>query len=112
MLLVVTYSQEARQTLRNICTTHDAVVVRRLGRAALFEETKLGALLALRLQAKHGHDAQIERTEPFNEFETVPERVRTAANAYENRETASTSYRAFAAGTEHPDPDELQGEQL
>lgn len=112
MLLVVTYSADARQTLRNVCNAHDESVVRRFGRAVLFEETQFGAFLALRLRAKHGHDVQIERTEPFNEFAAVPEEVRTAARAYEDRDTPTTPYRVFAAGTDHPDPDRLRDESL
>ncbi|WP_396610935.1 hypothetical protein ACH9L7_12000 [Haloferax sp. S1W] len=112
MLLVVTYSKAARTTLRNICRTHDETVVRRFGRAALFEETELGAFLALRLQAKHGADVQLERTEPFNEFAEVPESVREAASAYETRESPSTPYRKFASGTDHPSPDEMRTRDL
>lgn len=103
MLLVVTYSQEARQTLRNVCNTHEESVVQRFGRAALFETTELGAFLALRLREKHDGDVQVERTAPFNEFSEVPESVRTAAREYENRDRASTSYAKFAVGTDHPD---------
>lgn len=112
MLLVVTYSRDARTTLRNVCRSHEETVVRRFGRAALLEETELGAFLALRLQAKHGDNTQIERTRPFNEFETVPESVRTAATAYEARETPSTPYAKFAAGTDHPDPEAMRDADL
>lgn len=112
MLLVATYSREARTTLRNVCRTHGEAVVRRFGRAALFAETALGAFLALRLRRKHGDDVQIERTEPLNQFVDVPERVRAAARAYENREEPSTPYAKFAAGTEHPDPEEMRGTEL
>jgi hypothetical protein len=112
LLLVVTYSRAARTTLRNVCRTHDATAVRRLGRAALLEETELGAFLALRLRAKHGDDVQIERTEPFNEFDAVPESVRDAATAYEDRETTSTPYAKFATGTDHPDPDAMRDADL
>jgi len=112
LLLVVTYSRAARTTLRNTCRTHGSTVVRQLGRAALFEETELGAFLALRLRAKHGDDVQIERTRPFNEFDTVPESVREAAEAYERRETASTPYTKFAAGTDHPDPESMRDADL
>lgn len=102
MLLVVTYSQVARQTLRTMCRTYGDAVVRRLGRAALFRETELGAFLALRLRAKHAGDVQVERTTPYNEFRDTPEHVRTAAAAYEDREAASTPYSKFRAGTDHP----------
>jgi hypothetical protein len=112
LLLVVTYSRAARTTLRNVRRTHGSAVVRELGRAALFEETELGAFLALRLRAKHGDDVQIERTRPFNEFAAVREAVRDAAEAYEDRETASTPYDKFAAGTDHPDPDAMRGTDL
>ena len=112
MLLVVTYSREARTTLRNACRTHDGTVVRRFGRAALFRETEFGAFLALRLRAKHGSDVQIERTAPLNEFADVPEEVREAAEAYESRSAASTPYDKFAAGTEHPSPAALRDREL
>jgi hypothetical protein len=112
VLLVVTYSQAARTTLRNVCRSHESTVVRPLGRAALFAETKLGAFLALRLRAKHADDVQIERTEPFNEFDAVPGAVREAAEAYEDRETPSTPYTKFAAGTDHPDPEAMRDADL
>lgn len=112
MLLVVTYSKAARGTLRNVCRTHDETVVRRFGRAALFDETEFGAFLALRLREKHGGDVQIERTEPLNEFAAVDADVRDAAEAYENRETPSTPYDKFAAGTDHPDPATLRNRDL
>ncbi|MFD1633462.1 hypothetical protein ACOZ4L_09720 [Haloplanus ruber] len=112
MLLVVTYSRDARTTLRNVCRSHEGTVVRRFGRATLLEETELGAFLALRLRAKHGDDVQIERTRPFNEFETVPEAVRAAATAYEARETPSTPYDKFAAGTDHPDSEAMRDADL
>ncbi|MFB6097222.1 MAG: hypothetical protein ABEJ74_07525 [Haloferacaceae archaeon] len=112
MLLVVTYSRAARSSLRNVCRTHEESVVRRFGRAALLAETELGALLALRLREKHDGDVQIERTEPLNEFAAVPAAVRAAARAYEDREHASTPYRAFAAGSDHPDPADLRRREL
>jgi hypothetical protein len=112
LLLVVTYSRGARTTLRNVCRTHESTVVRGLGRAALFEETELGAFLALRLRAKHGDDVQIERTRPFNEFAAVREDVRAAAEAYEERETPSTPYAKFAAGTGYPNPDAMRDADL
>jgi len=112
LLLVVTYSRAARTTLRNVCRSHGSTVVRRLGRVALLAETELGAFLALRLRAKHGDDVQVERTRPFNEFEAVPEPVREAAEAYEDRETPSTSYAKFAAGTDYPDPEAMRGTDL
>ena len=112
MLLVVTYSKAARQTLRNVCNSHDETVVQRFGRAALFEATHLGAFLALRLRAKHAGDVQVERTAPFNEFADAPDAVREAATAYEDREQPSTPYAKFAAGTDHPDPDAMADAEL
>jgi hypothetical protein len=108
VLLVVAYSRGARGTLRNVCRRHEEIVVRRFGRVALLAETEFAAFQALRLREKHGGDIQIERTEPFNEFEALDEDVRGAARAYENRETAGTPYESFAAGTDHPDPDDLR----
>jgi hypothetical protein len=55
---------------------------------------------------------QVERVRPFNEFETVPERVRAAASAYEDREHPSTPYATFAAGRDHPDPEAMAGREL
>jgi hypothetical protein len=107
VLLVVTYSRKARETLRNACRTHEATVVRRFGRAALLEETEFGAFLACRLRERHGSDVQVERTEPFNEFADAPDAVREAAVAYEGRDSPSTPYEKFAAGTDHPDPDAM-----
>jgi len=112
VLLVVTYSRAARTTLRNICAAHERTVVRRLGRAALLRETEFGAFLTLRLREKHGDDVQIERTAPLNEYEGVPDRVREAATAYENREAASTPYTAFANDRDHPDPERMRDEEL
>ncbi|WP_135824886.1 DUF7855 family protein [Halorussus ruber] len=112
MLLVVTYSQAARQTLRNVCNGHDETVVQRFGRAALLEATELGAFLALRLRAKHAGDVQVERTAAFNEFEEAPDAVRDAASAYEDREHSSTPYAKFAVGTDHPTPDAMRGTDL
>ncbi|WP_423743583.1 hypothetical protein V5735_11125 (plasmid) [Haladaptatus sp. SPP-AMP-3] len=112
MLLIITYSSGARQTLRNICTTHEECVVRRFGRVALLRQTELGAFLALRLYEKHGADVQLERTEPLNEFRDVPDAVREAAKAYENRERPSTPYDKFAVGTDHPAPDSMRNADL
>jgi hypothetical protein len=110
VLLVVAYSHPARQALRNACEAHPDTVRRRLGRAALFEETELGAFLALRLRAEY--EVQVERTAPLNEFEAVSEGVREAVSAYADREHASTPYAKFAAGTDHPDPEELRDAEL
>lgn len=112
MLLVVAYAREARTSLRNVCRRHEGAVVRRFGRAALFEETVFAGFLALRLREKHGEDVQIERTRPFNEFEALDADVREAAAAYEARETPSTPYERFAAGTDHPDPETLRDRGL
>lgn len=112
MLLVIGYSRGARQTLRNVCGSHPDAVQRRFGRAVGFAETELGAFLALRVRAKHGESVQIERTRSLNEFEEVPESIRAAARAYENRKAASVPYRSFAAGTEHPDPESMRGADL
>ena len=112
MLLVVTYSRGARDSLRNVCRTHESSVVRRFGRAALFEPTHHGAFLALRLREKHPGDVQVERTSPFNEFADAPDRVREAARAYEDRDAPSTPYAAFAAGTEHPSPEGMRERDL
>jgi len=112
VLLVATYSRAARQSLRNVCSTHENCVVRRFGRAALFAETELAAFHALRLREKHGGDVQVERTETLNEFSDVPESVRDAAAAYESRDAASTPYAKFAAGTDHPDPESMVDEEL
>jgi len=107
VLLVITYSRAARRSLRNVCRAHEDSVVRRFGRAALLEATGFGAFQALRLRAKHGLDVQIERVEPFVESD-VPERVRAAATAYENRDQPSVPYRQFASGTDHPAPELLR----
>ena len=112
MLLVITHSKPARQTLRNVCNAHEETVVRRLGRAALLESTEFGAFLGLRLRAKHEGAVQVERTEPLNEFRDVPDAVREAAASYEDRDRASTPYTRFATGTEHPSPAAMRGEEL
>jgi len=112
VLLVVTYSRAARTALRNVCRAHEGVVVRRFGRAALLEPTEFGALLSLRLREKHPDDVQVERTRPLNEYAEVPERVREAATAYENRDRPSTPYAQFVAGTDHPDPETLHDAEL
>ena len=112
VLLVVAYSRGARGSLRNVCRSHEEVVVRRFGRVALLAETEFAAFQALRLREKHGGDVQIERTEPFNEFEAVDGRVREAARAYESRDRPSVPYRAFATDTDYPDPEQLRGVDL
>ena len=112
MLLVVTYSQSARTSLRNVCRTHEESVVRRLGRAALLEPTEHGAFLALRLRAKHPDDVQVERVRPFNEFRDVRTDVREAAAAYERRENPNVPYAKFAVDSPHPSPNELKRQTL
>lgn len=112
MLLVVTYSQAARTSLRNVCRTHEESVVRRFGRAALLDATEHGAFLALRLREKHPADVQLERTEPLNEFRDVPPPVREAATAYEDRSNQNVAYAKFAVGTDHPEPSALKRQEL
>ncbi len=112
MLLVVTYSRAARTSLRNVCRTHDETVVRRFGRAALLDDTHHGAFLALRLVEKHGADVHVELTRPLNEFADVPDEVRAAARAYEDRDSPSTPYRAFVHDTDHPSPSTLRERNL
>lgn len=112
MLLVVTYSREARTSLRNACRNHDESVVRQFGRAALFEATEAGAFLACRLRERHPDDVQVERTRPFNEFTDAPEAVREAAVAYERESGKYTPYAKFAIGTDHPTPEELRNREL
>lgn len=112
MLLVITYSRRARESLRNVCRTHDDVVARRFGRAALLQATEFGAFQALRLRAKHGDAVQIEQTRPFNEFEQVRAAVREAATAYERRDEPALPYATFAAGTDHPAPQAMRGSSI
>lgn len=112
MLLLVTYSQSARGSLRNVCRTHPDSVIRRFGRAALLAATEHGAFLALRLREKHPDDIQVERTEPFNEFRDVRTAVRDAARAYERRSNPSTPYAKFAVDSPHPDPGDLKLTEL
>jgi hypothetical protein len=112
VLLVVTYSQEARTALRNVCRNHEESVVRRLGRATLFEATGAGAFLACRLQERYPEDVQVERTRRFNEFADAPDDVREAAVAYERESGKYTPYEKFAAGTDHPTLEELQHREL
>lgn len=112
MLLVITYSQAARTTLRNVCRAHEDCVVRRLGRAALLTDTEFAAFQALRLREKYGPAVQVEWTEPFNEFDRVREAVRDAAVAYERREQPATPYERFATGRDLPDIDAMRGREL
>lgn len=112
MLLVIAYSRGARQSLRNVCRGHEDSVVRQFGRVVLFEETEFGAFQALRLREKHGEDIQIERTVPFNEFETVRPAVREAATAYESRDTPSLPYEQFRDGTSYLSAEEMKDRSL
>ncbi|MFC7058689.1 DUF7855 family protein [Halovenus salina] len=112
MLLVIAYSREARQSLRNVCRSHDGTVVRQFGRVALFEATEFGAFQALRLREKHGEAIQLEQTVPFNEFAALRSEVRAAAAAYEDRETPSLPYEQFQTGTELPAPTEMKDRDL
>ncbi len=112
MLLVIAYSTAARQSLRNICRSHEEMVVRQFGRVALFAETEFGAFQAVRLREKHGDAIQIERTQPFNEFAAVRPQVREAAVAYEARESPSTPYERFITGTDRPTPSEMKETEL
>lgn len=112
MLLIITYSQPARQALRNLCNAHEESVVRRFGRAALLADTEFAAFQALRLREQFGGSVQVERTRPFNEFEALDEAVRAAARAYADRDEPATPYAKFAAGTDHPDQADLEGIDL
>ena len=111
MLLVVAHSRSARRDLRNVCRAHDACVIRRFGHAALLSGTEFAAFQALRLEEKHGLAIQLERVRPFEPTD-VPERVREAARAYEDRDQPSTPYERFAAGRDLPDPEELREVEL
>jgi hypothetical protein len=112
VLLIITYSKPARQALRNLCNAHEESVVRRFGRAALLADTEFGAFQALRLREQFGGSVQVERTQPFNEFEALDEPVRTAAQAYADRDQPALPYAKFAAGTDHPAPSDLKGSEL
>ncbi|MFB6111506.1 MAG: hypothetical protein ABEJ35_03110 [Halobacteriaceae archaeon] len=109
MLLVVAHSRAARRTLRSAAEAHPDTVVRRFGRAVIVADTAFGAFLACRLRTEFGEAIQVERTVPFIAEVDVAEDVRRAAVAYAGRDTATTPYASFAAGTEHPDPDALKG---
>lgn len=112
MLLVVAYSKPARQALRNLCDAHEDHLAGRFGRAVLLEPTEFAALQAVRLRAEFGPAVRVEETRPFNEFESLREPVREAAQAYADREKPATPYARFAAGTDHPDQDALEGREL
>lgn len=110
--MVVTYSRSARTGLRNVCRAHDETIVRRFGRAALFEATEYGAFLALRLRGQFPDAVQVERTRPLNEFAEVPAPVREAANAYVNRDQPHVPYQKFAVGRDLPDPEDMRDVEL
>jgi hypothetical protein len=112
VLLVIAYSQPARQSLRNVCRAHGDSVVDRFGRVALLAETEFGGFQAVRLREKHGDAVQVGRTRSFNEFRALRPAVREAALAYEERETPATPYERFAAGTDLPDPETMRGTEL
>lgn len=112
MLLVIAYSRPARRSLRNVCRAHEETVVGQFGRVALLEATEFGAFQALRLREKHGEEIQLERTVPFNEFESVRPAVREAARAYEARGTPSLPYRQFVSGGDYPEPSEMKEREL
>jgi len=86
-------------------------VVRQFGRAALLSGTEFGAFQALRLREKHGIDVQLERVTPFEPTD-VPDHVREAARAYEDREQATTPYQQFATGRDLPPSERMRGEEL
>lgn len=112
MILVATFSRAARQALRNACRAHEDAVVRRFGRAALFEATAFGAFLGLRLRERHGGDVLVERTRPLNEFDEALADVRAAAEAYERRDAPSTPYAKFAAGRDLPSKSAMRAQEL
>jgi len=112
MLLVITYSQPARQALRNLCNAHEETVVRRFGRAALLDPTEFAAFQAVRLREQYGRAVQVERTRPFDEVQAVRDSVREAAGAYADRDSPGTPYAKFAAGTDHPDQADLKETEL
>ncbi|MFT4944343.1 MAG: hypothetical protein ACI9K3_000274 [Halovenus sp.] len=112
MLLLIAHSRRARQSLRNVCRAHEETVVQQFGRVALLAETEFGAFQALRLREKHADAIQVERTEPFNEFETVRPAVREAATAYEARDSPAVPYERFASGTSLLDPAVMRDSEL
>lgn len=109
---MVAHSKDARIAVRNAAEAHEETVCRRFGRAVLLRETAFGAFLACRLRAEYGTAIQVEWTRPFVAEAEVPAAVRAAARAYAERETRTTPYRSFAAGTEHPDPEAMKETEL
>lgn len=112
MLLVVAYSTDARQDLRNASRRHPEAVVRRFGRAVLLAETELGAFLALQLRARHEHDVQLERTRPLDTDNGIPDRVHDAVDAYTSRGHPNTPYATIAARDGLPTTAELHETDL
>ena len=110
--LVVADSPNARRTLWNTCNAYETAVVRRFGRAVLFEATEFGAFLAFRLQVKHGDSVTVVRTVPVDSQREAFRRAREAAVAFERREHESTPYPKFASGTDHPMPEEMRSCEL
>lgn len=106
--LVVADSPKARETVRNVCKTHEDTVVRRFGRAILLEPTEFGAFLAFWLRQKHGDAVTVRATRPVDERRRRYRRASDAALAFANREHERTPYPKFAAGTEHPRPAEMR----
>lgn len=112
VLLVVAHAKNARQDLRNACTRHPDAVVRRFGRAVLLDETELGAFLALHLHARHGPDVQLERTDPLDTENAVPDRVHDAVQAYAARSHPNTPYATIAARDDLPTARDLHDAEL
>jgi len=114
VLLVVTYSTAARTGLE----TCVAVTKRRSfgGSGGRHCSTRRCTPRSSRsgCASRTAGDVQIEQTEPFNEFVALDKPVREAAGAYANanRNAKSTPYAAFAAGTDHPNPDSMRGNEL
>lgn len=105
--LVIADSPKARETVRNVCNTHEDTVVRRFGRAVLLEPTEFGAFLAFWLRQKHGDTVRVRTTRPVAEGRQRYRRASDAALAFANREHERTPYPKFAVGTEHPQPVEM-----
>lgn len=112
MLLVVAHAKDARQDLRNACSRHPEVVVRRFGRAVLLAETELGAFLALHLRERHGGDVQLERTRPLDAPRAVPARVHDAVAAYADRAHPNIPYATIADRDDLPTTADLHETDL
>jgi hypothetical protein len=111
VLLVVAHTMNARQDLRNACTRHPEVVVRRFGRAVFLAETELGAFLALTLRDRHAGGVQVERTRPLDASD-VPERVHDAVATFAARDHPNTPYATIAARDDLPSTDTLHDADL